>query len=493
MSVNNESNLILTFGQRNLAVGLASTVAAAAIVIAILISQQIIAAPMTVSYCLMGVGGASAIGALAVSQVKTNLAQMKATIEIEEPKVEAPKVEAPKVEVPKMETSKVETTAALMEAHPRTFVEKVTDAEMQVAKAALMDLMKNGKCPLVDPSSMLTAISMLLLLKDEKIQKEFLTKLLGSEVEAAQFHTFYSERLKTFELKGKALIARNLNGFYLDQGPTSQQKALLDAYYEAYDYSGSINVKGKINFDAEWFSNGKIKQFFDEEPENVFFNICYILASWEQAFDGPTKNGQFTTEKGEKVPCKMMQTTARGLGMAARYTEKQGLYKGVFYRFKRDSFSNSNVIVDAFFLLPSAGKTALEVLERLDPDFIMSKETDEYGKVVSLSLPKLKIDSWIETEVVRKLIAQMGFNLQKLDREGRRIEFQQKLSLSVNENGIEYAVASAAGVPRSLGVKVNLVFDRPFIHGLLLTPAKGAPLIKYMGVVDGNPMQFDLT
>lgn len=260
---------------------------------------------------------------------------------------------------------------------------------------------------------------------------------------------------------------------------------------EMVDFAGAFEKQRLyINSWVEEQTRKRIKDLIpqngiDDQTRLVLTNALYFKAKWLKPFrEQRTKDGTFTTEKGESIKVPMMHHSRH-----ARYGETDDV-QVLELPYAGGRFA-------MVFALPKKGKKLGDVEAKLSGELFQSWLKAATGAQVNITLPRFKIDPPKSVQLSKTLI-EMGMKLafQRTNADftgiGNPPSPEDKLYISkvfhkafvaVDEKGTEAAAATAVVMTRGGGMAPNPVdftVDRPF---LFFIRDKEAGLIMFAGRV----------
>ena len=276
-------------------------------------------------------------------------------------------------------------------------------------------------------------------------------------------------------------IVMNQNYLLLDS-----YQSTVSQYYVAevanMDFTDNAGTTQKINKWCSDHTGGMIPEILKAvEPDILAYlmNAMYFKSEWTEKFSkGNTAKEAFTKEDGQKTKVPMMKTEHN-----FSY-EANNIFRAV-----RLPYGNGAYVMTV--LLPSEGKTLVDVIHQLDGQSWQAFDENLISCEVDLWLPKFETRFHIK---LNDILSGMGMPSSFDDRadfsamsdDAAYLSFvQQDAVIKVDEEGSEAAAVSSAGVyTESISANMPVAFhaDHPFLY-LITETSTGAILFagKYSG------------
>lgn len=344
---------------------------------------------------------------------------------------------------------------------------------------------------MVSPASVFLALAMTVNGAEGATRAAMLEALTQQGMTVEAVNAFSRGWIASLDRAGEAATVSISNGIWFDQDFAPEQAFLQTNadFYRAAARKLDFTDPSAVTTINRWVSEatrGKIEQIVDKIDDNVvmyLINAIYFLADWQTQFDAnDTRDQVFRAPTGE-VTVPFMHRTGD-------MTYFNGLSsEGVALPYADGAFV-------FFALLPNGALTPRDWLAAQDPatlcgDLSQLVATPSTG--LELSLPKF--ESRYEDSLKDEL-SDLGMGLAfapgeadfagmtaNKDLELYINEVRHKTFVRVDEKGTEAAAVTSVEVGlTSMPVSERqLVFDRPFVYGILDT-ATGLPL--FVGILE---------
>jgi serine protease inhibitor len=291
-----------------------------------------------------------------------------------------------------------------------------------------------------------------------------------SEAELNQGYRSLIPLLRTLDPRTEIRIANSMwarQGLVLQKPFADAARTFFDAQVRTLDFSSP----GAVETINEWVSgetNKKIPRLLDQiGDDQVLFliNAIYFKGKWREAFDPKnTRDGPFHGGDGRERSAPLMQQQK-----TIRYDETED-YQAVDLLYGNGGFAMT-------VLLPKPGRTASQMLQRMDSTGWKTLTGRFHNAKVSLTLPRFRL------EYTRRLNADLEALGMKVAFDPGRADFSriaemsperlylsrvdQKTFVEVNEEGTEAAAATGVSVsPTSAEQVFEMKVDRPFVFAI---------------------------
>ncbi|MCI9608352.1 MAG: serpin family protein [Muribaculaceae bacterium] len=248
-----------------------------------------------------------------------------------------------------------------------------------------------------------------------------------------------------------------------------------DIKYTAFDNPQFLT---ELNTWAGAATNGAIPQAVKKAPQAnaiaYWLNVLYFKGLWKSKFDKAlTKPADFTTADGAKVMVNMM-TGANGIKAyrTTKYRKEAEEYKYpddfIIHCFATMDYGNGAFALTA--VMPDPETSVAEFIANPPENFWKDIVSEKYGGKAQVFFPKLNID--ISTDLIKPMMALgvenifEGVGMSNLIGFGDGVvcDFDQHVSLAVDEEGSEFKVVTSAVVGDTANVDDPIEFNRPFIY-----------------------------
>ena len=345
----------------------------------------------------------------------------------------------------------------------------VTDFAIRLFKESMAD----GENTLISPLSVLVALSMTANGADNETLSQ-MEAVLGMPIE--QLNTWihsYMENLPEAE-KYKLSLANSI-WFTDDERFTVNQ----DFLQTNADYYGADIYRAPFDDDTckdinKWVkdnTDGMIKNILDQIPQEAVMYLINALAfdaEWQDIyFENQVREGEFTTENGEKRNVDMMYSEEN------KYLEDKhatGFIK--YYKDRKYAFAA---------LLPKEGTTVSEYIASLDGEHLNELLTNAKSVFVNTSIPKFETEYDVEMSAV---LSGMGMpdafsgataDFSKLGHSTAGNIFinrvLHKTFISVDERGTKAGAATVVEMNDECALIIEdpkqVFLDRPFVYMLI--------------------------
>lgn len=301
--------------------------------------------------------------------------------------------------------------------------------------------------------------------KEEMKQSLGLESLSDNEANTAAQNL--TDMLLNMDKKVKLSIA---NSIWYHKGLTLEEnlRQVIENYYKGKIEGLDFADKASLDIINQWVENateGKIKDLIEKiSPNHRMFliNAIYFKADWQYKFQKDrTREEQFISESGQKVPVQMM------------YSNETKLRTYHHKTFQLIELPYGNGQFSMVILLPHIGKTTDEVMSLLAIEDLQSWIEQADTLVPHLFLPKFT--SEFKMDLAEPLI-DMGMGRAFSDaaefpglfKEIKNLaigEVIHQAFIEVNEEGTEAAAATSIGfVLTSTGNTPTIRIDRPFVY-----------------------------
>lgn len=345
---------------------------------------------------------------------------------------------------------------------------------------------------LVSPASIYLALAMALNGADQETKAAMLQALSsqGLSLETInQASRDWATLLNKTSDKTRLSVANSIwyrNGFTVDPAFLQTNADYFAAAAQALDFSKPEAV-AIINSWVKDKTAGKIDKIVDKIDDNIvmyLMNAIYFKSDWKDPFDAnKTTDQDFQAAKGP-VTTRFMHKTAN-----LAYLAQSGR-SGVILPYVDERFAY-------FAILPQTGETAQDMAASLTAADLAALLASHQDVSVDLAMPKFEIryENALNDELT-SLGMGLAFEPGKADfslmQSNRNKDLYitkvfHKTYCKVDEKGTEAAAVTSVevGVTSMPASDHQLVFDRPFLYGILDTQT-GVPL--FIGVLD-NPAQ----
>jgi serine protease inhibitor len=257
-------------------------------------------------------------------------------------------------------------------------------------------------------------------------------------------------------------------GFPVDNAFITTTRNFFDARVSALDFGNASAAEGTINSWVDQSTGGKIKKIVEGITDEVMFliNAIYFKGNWTEQFDKTkTRDEQFTTLGGTKVPVKMMNREGK-----VRFAfSSEGMVADLAY--------GGNAYTMTIFL-PTEGRNINDAVTSLTAASwaqLVAPLTTDRDKI-QVSLPKFTLEweatlnNQLQSLGMKLPFSQTSADFSRLSPSGGPGKLfismvKQKTFVDVNEEGTEAAAATSVGImPTSLPPSVRV--DRPFIFAI---------------------------
>ena len=345
----------------------------------------------------------------------------------------------------------------------------VTDFAIRLFKESMAD----GENTLISPLSVLVALSMTANGADNETLSQ-MEAVLGMPID--QLNTWISTYMANLpeEEKYKLSLANSI-WFTDDERFTVNQ----DFLQTNADYYGADIYRAPFDDDTckdinKWVkdnTDGMIKNILDEIPAEAVMYLINALAfdaEWQDIyFESQVREGEFTTENGEKRNVDMMYSEEN------KYLEDKhatGFIK--YYKDRKYAFAA---------LLPKEGTTVSEYIASLDGEHLNNLLTNAKSAFVNTSIPKFETEYDVEMSAV---LSGMGMpdafsgataDFSKLGHSTAGNIFinrvLHKTFISVDERGTKAGAATVVEMTDESAMIIEdlkqVFLDRPFVYMLI--------------------------
>ena len=345
----------------------------------------------------------------------------------------------------------------------------VTDFAIRLFKES----METGENTLISPLSVLVALSMTANGADNETLSQ-MEAVLGMPID--QLNTWISTYMANLpeEEKYKLSLANSI-WFTDDERFTVNQ----DFLQTNADYYGADIYRAPFDDDTckdinKWVkdnTDGMIKNILDQIPQEAVMYLINALAfdaEWQDIyFENQVREGEFTTENGEKRNVDMMYSEEN------KYLEDKhatGFIK--YYKDRKYAFAA---------LLPKEGTTVSEYIASLDGEHLNNLLTNAKSAFVNTSIPKFETEYDVEMSAV---LSGMGMpdafsgataDFSKLGHSTAGNIFinrvLHKTFISVDERGTKAGAATVVEMNDECALIIEdpkqVFLDRPFVYMLI--------------------------
>ena len=345
----------------------------------------------------------------------------------------------------------------------------VTDFAIRLFKESMAD----GENTLISPLSVLVALSMTANGADNETLSQ-MEAVLGMPID--QLNTWISTYMANLpeEEKYKLSLANSI-WFTDDERFTVNQ----DFLQTNADYYGADIYRAPFDDDTckdinKWVkdnTDGLIKNILDQIPKEAVMYLINALAfdaEWQDIyFESQVREGEFTTENGEKRNVDMMYSEEN------KYLEDKhatGFIK--YYKDRKYAFAA---------LLPKEGTTVSEYIASLDGEHLNDLLTNAKSAFVNTSIPKFETEYDVEMSAV---LSGMGMpdafsgstaDFSKLGHSTAGNIFinrvLHKTFISVDERGTKAGAATVVEMNDECALIIEdpkqVFLDRPFVYMLI--------------------------
>ena len=345
----------------------------------------------------------------------------------------------------------------------------VTDFAIRLFKESMAD----GENTLISPLSVLVALSMTANGADNETLSQ-MEAVLGMPID--QLNTWISTYMANLpeEEKYKLSLANSI-WFTDDERFTVNQ----DFLQTNADYYGADIYRAPFDDDTckdinKWVkdnTDGMIKNILDQIPQEAVMYLINALAfdaEWQDIyFENQVREGEFTTENGEKRNVDMMYSEEN------KYLEDKhatGFIK--YYKDRKYAFAA---------LLPKEGTTVSEYIASLDGEHLNDLLTNAKSAFVNTSIPKFETEYDVEMSAV---LSGMGMpdafsgataDFSKLGHSTAGNIFinrvLHKTFISVDERGTKAGAATVVEMNDECALIIEdpkqVFLDRPFVYMLI--------------------------
>ena len=346
---------------------------------------------------------------------------------------------------------------------------------------------------MISPASVFLALAMTLNGAEGETRTAMLDTLTRKGLDAAQINALSRAWIAWLNRSSEQTTVSINNAIWFDQDFVPEQPFLQTNadYYQAAAHKLDFADPATVDVINSWVkaaTKGKIEGIVDKIDDNVvmyLINAIYFLADWQTPFDAnDTREQVFQAPSGEMTVPFMHRT-----GQMAYFTGLSA--EGVALPYADGQF-------EFFAILPEGGQAPREWLAAQDAttvftDLSVLMATPESG--LELGLPKFEVrfEDSLKDELSglgMGLAFEPGaadFSAMTADKalELYISEVRHKTFVRVDEKGTEAAAVTSVevGVTSMPVSERQLVFDRPFVYGILDT-ATGLPL--FVGILE-NP------
>lgn len=364
---------------------------------------------------------------------------------------------------------------------------KNADFAFRLLQSADRSIIDNDRLVL-SPLSASMALSMLINGTDGDSKQELLKALGYNADELVAINRLNKKLLEELpELDNTATVSI-ANSLWLNKGFTvvGEFKDILTTDYNAevniIDFSQTKSV-GIINEWCEKKTNNLIKNFLGElSPDECFIllNALYFKGEWSTRFaQENTNKAKFTSQSGEQQEVEMMNNVASYM-----YVKENG-YAMVEFPYGNSAYS-------MFIFMPDAGIGISDCVAGVTPEGWLDAMTKMKFKLLSVKLPKFKIEVKQSLEETLNIMGvEKSFLPDKADftaiseDKSYLSNIMQAINISVDEYGTEAAAVTgnATEIEGDESGKVEVIdfhVDRPF---LFFVKEKSSDTFLFMGKV----------
>jgi serine protease inhibitor len=366
---------------------------------------------------------------------------------------------------------------------------EIIEADQQFAFELFREVVATGEEEnlMISPLSVSYALGMTLNGAAGATLDAFYHVLHLGELTNTEVNESYKDLMSQLVVLDKKVEFSIANGIWYKEGyPVleefiSTNQEFFDAAVEELDFSDPGAVE-TINHWIEQKTNDKIKDMLDYIPSDAVMylvNAIYFNARWKYRFDpDETREGDFTLENGTSLRAGFMQVEG-----AFNYT-RTGDYTAVELPYGDSAFS---MVV----LLPAAGKTVGDLVEKLDGAAWVSLLGQLAATDVRIEFPKFKYGY---KSLLNDPLCYLGLGIAFSDgadfsriTPGGGICISRVIHqtfINVQEEGTEAAAATIVEMKEtSTGGPVLFRADRPFLY---MIRENSTSAILFMGRV-GKP------
>jgi serpin B len=334
----------------------------------------------------------------------------------------------------------------------------------------------NSKNVLVSPFSAYIALSMTLNGAAAGTRDD-MAKVLGTESDAiGRLNERNAGVIKSLAGNDKVQL-EIANAIYADTRTPFKKEfvELCQQSYKAEAHSESFSDPTALKKINQWCSDkthGKIAEILKKlnpREKLVLLNAIYFKGSWRDQFkENDTRDDQFTTPSGDKIPIKMMHEQIKTL-----------YCQGTKFRSLALSYAGNKQRL--YIFMPDENVDMLTFIAQLNKTNWESWMKSYRTATVQLSLPKFKIeDSSLFNDALQKMGMAGAFepsanfsNMTAVQAWISRV--LQKTYMDVNESGTEAAAVTAVLMEgRAMTSRpepvVEFRVDRPFVLALVDQP-----------------------
>jgi serine protease inhibitor len=351
-----------------------------------------------------------------------------------------------------------------------------TDFSLKLFREQAKDKTENL---LVSPFSAYFALSMVLNGAGGKTREQ-MAEVLGTTADQVdQMNEKNAEIMKALSANEKIQL-EIADAIYSDKDVPFKKEFIetCERFYQAEAHSedfGNPDVVTQINAWCSQKTHGKITEILkklDKSETMVLLNAIYFKGTWQDKFPKTaTKDDQFTTPSGSKVPIRMMHET-----------EKAAYFEGSNFRSVALPYAGGKQRM--YIFLPNQGVDIKAFAGEFTKDSWSQWNKSYRSTQVILSLPKFKIEYSTELTGTLKAMGMAdafhrGANFSNLISPDKGMAWisrvLQKTYMDVNEEGTEAAAVTAVMVATMSAYhapiqQVEFRVDRPFVIALVDEP-----------------------
>jgi serine protease inhibitor len=374
---------------------------------------------------------------------------------------------------------------------PDKLDERLQQALFDFSWSLFQESVKNEGNVLISPASVYLALGMTLNGADSNTHQAMIEALKAGDLTEEEFNAACRDYISILQVLGEKTelsIANSIwygEGFKPDKDFLQRNADYFAASAQTLDFSKPAAVNTINNWVKKETRNtiDKIIDRIDADVVMYLINAVYFKSDWQNPFDAAdTREMDFRGTNGTHKA--QFMNSSRNID----YIDN-GDVKGVMLPYDDGRFS-------FFALLPEEGKDVREFVESLDGKSISSYLADIESGYIRLSLPKFetRFEDSLKDELTN-LGMGVAFDSNNADFSRMNEAHEKNLYISevkhktfcrVDEKGSEAAAVTSVemrvtGMP--LDPEVQIIFDRPFVYGIVDT-VTGAPL--FIGLME-NP------
>lgn len=320
----------------------------------------------------------------------------------------------------------------------------------------------------ISPLSISMALGMTLNGADGDTYETMRKTLSIAELSQQEINESYQSLIKLLTQIDSKIIMQIANSiWYRNTIPFKQDfietnRKYFDAAINPMNFSdpATINI---INSWVKESTNGKIDKIVEKiDPETIMFliNAIYFKGTWQYQFDkNKTRDGFFTKQSGERVPCKMMSLENDF------YLSYNDTFTALDLPYGKGNFSMT-------ILLPAINKSIPDVISALTEETWNGVIKNLSKMKRELYMPRFKLEYKINLNETLKSLGMgiafepLGANFKKLyDGLGNAYisNVEHKTFVDVNEEGTEAAAVTSVEIGVTSIREDIIKLNRPFI------------------------------